>query len=97
MNGATGPTPQRIAEITLDERTVIRRSRAIEDERAAAITDLLKDNQFTPVSGRPGPFHLHLAVEENRCGECFVRERHTRPKAGGDYDGDKECFIAQPH
>ena len=57
---------QRIAEITLDERTVIRRSRAIEDERAAAITDLLKDNQFTPLSGCPGPFHVHLAVEENR-------------------------------
>src|SRR5207302_4950399 len=66
VNSASIPTPQRIAEITLDERTVIRRSRAIEDERAAAITDLLKDNQFTPVSGRPGPFHLHLAVEENR-------------------------------
>ena len=66
MNSASSPAPQRIAAITLDERTVIRRSRAIEDERAAAITDLLKDNQFTPVSGRPGPFHLHLAVEENR-------------------------------
>ena len=49
--------PQRIATITLDERTVIRRSRAIEDERAAAITDLLKGNQFTPLSGRAGPFH----------------------------------------
>src|SRR5437764_10655144 len=66
MNSAAAPVPQRIAEITLDERTVIRRSRAIEDERAAAITDLLKDNQFTPLSGRGGPFHLHLAVEENR-------------------------------
>src|SRR6266853_4726422 len=58
--------PQRIATINLDERTVIRRSRAIEDERAAAITDLLKDNQFTPLSGRAGPFHLHLAIAENR-------------------------------
>jgi uncharacterized protein (UPF0262 family) len=66
MTPASGATPQRIAKITLDERTVIRRSRAIEDERAAAITDLLKDNQFTPLSGRPGPFHVHLAVEENR-------------------------------
>ena len=64
MNSTTAP--HRIAEITLDERTVIRRSRAIEDERAAAITDLLKDNQFTPLSGRAGPFHLHLAIEENR-------------------------------
>jgi uncharacterized protein (UPF0262 family) len=66
MTPASAATPQRIAKITLDERTVIRRSRAIEDERAAAITDLLKDNQFTPLSGRPGPFHVHLAVEENR-------------------------------
>ena len=66
MTAAAAAAPQRIATITLDERTVIRRSRAIEDERAAAITDLLKDNQFTPLSGRPGPFHVHLAVEENR-------------------------------
>jgi uncharacterized protein (UPF0262 family) len=62
----TPPTPQRIAAITLDERTVVRRSPAIENERAAAITDLLKDNQFTPSSGCAGPFHVHLAVEENR-------------------------------
>ena len=66
MTAAPTPPPQRIATITLDERTVIRRSRAIEDERAAAITDLLKDNQFTPLSGLTGPYHVHLAVEENR-------------------------------
>jgi uncharacterized protein (UPF0262 family) len=58
--------PQRVAAITLDERTVVRRSAAIEDEREAAITDLLKDNRFTPLSGRVGPFHLNLAVAENR-------------------------------
>jgi uncharacterized protein (UPF0262 family) len=66
MTVASTPAPQRIATITLDERTVIRRSRVIEDERAAAITDLLKDNQFTPLSGLTGPYHVHLAVEENR-------------------------------
>jgi uncharacterized protein (UPF0262 family) len=57
---------QRIADITLDERTVLARNAAIEHERAAAISDLLKENQFAPLSGRAGPFHLHLAVEENR-------------------------------
>jgi uncharacterized protein (UPF0262 family) len=57
---------QRIAAITLDERTVVRRSPAIENERATAITDLLKSNQFTPASGRAGPFEVHLAIEENR-------------------------------
>jgi uncharacterized protein (UPF0262 family) len=57
---------QRIAAITLDERTVVRRSPEIEHERAIAITDLLKENRFAPASGRCGPFHVHLAVEENR-------------------------------
>jgi uncharacterized protein (UPF0262 family) len=66
MGTASSPAPQRIAAITLDERTVIRRSRAIEDERAAAITDLLKENHFAPVSGLAGPYRVHLAVEENR-------------------------------
>ena len=57
---------QRLADITLDERTVLARNAAIEHERAAAIADLLKENHFAPLSGRAGPFHLHLAVEENR-------------------------------
>lgn len=56
----------RIASLTLDERTVLRRSPEIEHERAVAIADLLKDNRFAPVSGLAGPFRLHLAVEENR-------------------------------
>jgi uncharacterized protein (UPF0262 family) len=57
---------QRIAEIALDEHTVLARSATVENERAAAIADLLKDNSFTPESGLCGPFALHLAVEENR-------------------------------
>lgn len=61
-----GSDSQRIAEITLDEHTVVRRSPEIEDERAAAIADLLNENSFAPASGRAGPFHLHLAIEENR-------------------------------
>jgi uncharacterized protein (UPF0262 family) len=59
-------TEQRIAEITLDERSVLRRSPEIEHERAVAIADLLQGNSFAPVSGQAGPFNLHLAVEENR-------------------------------
>jgi uncharacterized protein (UPF0262 family) len=66
MSDAPGALAQRVAAITLDERTVVRRSAAIEDEREAAITDLLKDNRFSPLSGRAGPFHLNLAVAENR-------------------------------
>jgi uncharacterized protein (UPF0262 family) len=56
----------RIARITLDERTVIRRSPDIEHERAVAIFDLIEDNHFAPVSGRAGPFDLALSIEENR-------------------------------
>lgn len=57
---------QRIAHIALDEHTVLRRSREIEHERAAAIRDLLRGNRFVPISGRAGPFDLYLAVKENR-------------------------------
>jgi len=83
MNSASSPTPQRIAEITLDERTVIRRSRAIEDERAAAITDLLKENHFAPVSGLGGPYRVHLAVEENR----------LMMEIRGETDGASESIV----
>jgi uncharacterized protein (UPF0262 family) len=57
---------QRIAAITLDEHTVVRRNLEIEHERATAIADLLEENSFSPASGRDGPFDLHLAIEENR-------------------------------
>ena len=56
----------RITGITLDERTVVRRSPDIEHERAVAIFDLLEENRFAPASGLHGPFDLHLAIEENR-------------------------------
>jgi uncharacterized protein (UPF0262 family) len=59
-------TDRRIVHITLDERTVVRRSADVEHERAVAIFDLLEENRFAPKAGFEGPFHLHLAVEENR-------------------------------
>jgi uncharacterized protein (UPF0262 family) len=55
-----------IVGITLDEHTVVRRNPNIEHERAVAIVDLLEQNHFAPASGFNGPFHLHLAIEENR-------------------------------
>ena len=57
---------QRIAQITLDERTVVRRNADIEHERALAITGLLDDNSFAPIAGGGGPFHVRLGIEENR-------------------------------
>jgi uncharacterized protein (UPF0262 family) len=57
---------QRVTKIALDERTVVRRNADVEHERAVAIFDLLEENSFAPVAGYDGPFHLHLAIEENR-------------------------------
>jgi uncharacterized protein (UPF0262 family) len=57
---------QRIVNITLDERTVVRRNADIEHERAVAIFDLLEENCFAVQGGAPGPYHLHLGIEENR-------------------------------
>ncbi len=65
-SGAAASDDQRIAAVTLDEHTVVRRNADIEHERATAIADLLEDNSFVPASGRRGPFGLHLAIEENR-------------------------------
>ena len=57
---------QRIAQITLDEHTVVRRSSDVDHERAVAISDLLAENSFVPTASLAGPFHLHLSVAENR-------------------------------
>ena len=57
---------QRIVNITLDERSVVRRNPDVEHERAVAIYDLLEENHFAPVGDYQGPYNLHLAIEENR-------------------------------
>jgi len=60
------PSPFRIAAIVLDEKTIVRRTREIEQEREIAIYDLLEANSFTPAGSPGGPYHLSLGVEENR-------------------------------
>jgi uncharacterized protein (UPF0262 family) len=72
------PAEQRIAKITLDERTVIRRNADIEHERAVAIFDLLEDNSFAPAAGHDGPFHLRLGIEDNRL-VLDLRDLEDRP------------------
>ena len=53
-----------IAQIFLDETSIIRRSPEVEQERAVAIYDLLESNHFAPTGELDGPFHLHLRVED---------------------------------
>jgi uncharacterized protein (UPF0262 family) len=56
----------RICAISLDEKTVVRRTREIEQEREIAIYDLLEGNSFEPAGSPGGPYKLILGVEENR-------------------------------
>ena len=56
----------RLSQITLDEASVVNRSRAIEQEREVAIYDLLDQNLFRPEGSPGGPYHLTLGVEESR-------------------------------
>jgi uncharacterized protein (UPF0262 family) len=55
----------RIIDIELDERTIIRRSDEIEQEKKVAIFDLLEGNFFKP-AGHEGPFRLLLKIEDTR-------------------------------
>jgi len=57
---------QRIVQITLDERTVVRRNADIEHERSVAIFDLLEDNHFCQLGRTGGPYHLRLGIADNR-------------------------------
>jgi uncharacterized protein (UPF0262 family) len=56
----------RLASIVLDERTVARRSAQVEHERRVAIFDLIEENSFVLVGGEPGPYGLHLGIQEAR-------------------------------
>jgi uncharacterized protein (UPF0262 family) len=56
----------RLAAITLDEKSVVQRSRAVEQEREIAIYDILEANVFRPEGSGGGPYHLTLGLEENR-------------------------------
>jgi uncharacterized protein (UPF0262 family) len=62
----TADSPYRLAGIVLDEATVVRRTREIEQEREIAIYDLIESNSFTPAGSPGGPYHLVLSIEEGR-------------------------------
>jgi uncharacterized protein (UPF0262 family) len=56
---------QRIIDIELDDRTIIRRNDDVEQEKKIAVFDLLEGNHFDP-AGHDGPFRILLRVEDNR-------------------------------
>ena len=69
---------RRIAKVSLDERTVVRRSAEIEHERAVAIFDLIEENSFAPVGVDSGPYSLHLSIEESRL-VVDIRKENEQP------------------
>lgn len=68
----------RICAIALDEKSVVRRTPAIEQEREVAISDLLEGNRFKPKGSNTGPYRLALSVKENRLVFDIARESGTR-------------------
>ena len=68
----------RIAELTLDEATVLRRNPEVEQEREVALRDLAAESSFTPLKsverGHGGPWRLRLAVSDGRLAMA-VRDR----------------------
>ncbi|MBS0470573.1 MAG: UPF0262 family protein [Proteobacteria bacterium] len=56
----------RIVDIVLDESSIVRRTREIEQERDIAIYDIKEENSFKPEGSHGGPYKLVLGIEDNR-------------------------------
>ena len=59
----------RLCDVVLDD-TIGRSTPDVEHERAVAIFDLIEENTFAPAIEHEGPYHLKLAIEENRLIFC---------------------------
>lgn len=57
---------ERIANITLDESSMKKRSPEAEHERNVAIADLLDENSFEPRCMKSGPYNVQLAIEDGK-------------------------------
>jgi uncharacterized protein (UPF0262 family) len=60
------PGAQRIARLSLDQSTVLRRAGHLEQERRVALVDILAQNYFRPKGDSEGPYDLRLGMQENR-------------------------------
>jgi uncharacterized protein (UPF0262 family) len=60
------PKSQRIARLSLDDSTVLRRAGHLEHERQVALVDILVQNYFRPMGEAEGPYDLRLGMQENR-------------------------------
>ena len=67
-----------IIKISLDEKSILRRSADIEHERKVAIFDLLEENQFELTEGPGGPFDVVLTLQDSRL-VLKVRDKDEQP------------------
>jgi uncharacterized protein (UPF0262 family) len=60
----------RIAQISLDERTILARNEDVEKEREVALRDLVEENAFRPLRalerGQEGPWAINLSVVDGK-------------------------------
>lgn len=63
---AASASRQRIVHIAIDDPVRVRLSAHVEQERRAALYDLLQENQFALKDGPDGPYIVHLTTEEMR-------------------------------
>lgn len=69
----------RIADITLDEVSLIRFRPEVEHERKVAIHDLLDDNYFAPEGAEEGPYRVRLEVSETNRLVIDIRDEADLP------------------
>ena len=69
---------QKIVRVVIDEPERIRLRASIEQERRAALFDLIEDNTFILGNGKAGPYVVHLSVEEGRTLRFRVNDRSAR-------------------
>lgn len=72
MLNASSPdiSVDRIAQISLDEATIIAHNADVGSERLVALNDLVAENEFRPLwaasKGHAGPWNLHLSVIDGK-------------------------------
>lgn len=80
MTSESNKSPDRLIEITLDQKSLGRANANIEHEREVAIFDILDGNSFAVDGMAAGPYRLHLAVADDRL-QVTVRNEDSEPVA----------------
>ncbi len=78
MTSGRTPETERIVSVHFDDPGRIRLSAQVENERRAALFDLIQDNRFALVGGFRGPYALHLGIDGERL-TFEVRDQKAEP------------------